>query len=440
MGVPTRVGFKILEDGSKKKFAYRNKQQMPKIEKIVINMGVGEAVADSKVINNAVNDLTLIAGQKPLVTKAKKSIAPFKLREGMKEVKVTLNGPKVNIVGPRGELTRDFGENVVISLEDNLLLVKPLTQSKQARAMWGTTRSIIDNMVKGVKDGFREELEINGLGYKVLVKDKYLNLALNRSHNTKIEIPHNIKVIDDKQSRTITAASTLDEEIRQVKKSNCNISAAIKVGELLSERAALQGIEEVVFDKGGYKYHGVVEMSKAIKNTNEAFTETVVDIGRVTKVVKGGRKFSFSACVVVGDKLGKVGYGHGKAKEVNEAKIKATQEAKKNMTKIPLYQGRTIHHDVMGKSGAAQVILRRAKAGTGVIAGGAMRAIFDSLGIHDIVAKSLGSSNVYAMIAATFNALSQLSSPRAIAERREKKITELSTRPIKKQPQVITEQ
>ncbi|WP_341763949.1 30S ribosomal protein S5 [Candidatus Tisiphia endosymbiont of Beris chalybata] len=172
-------------------------------------------------------------------------------------------------------------------------------------------------------------------------------------------------------------------------------------------------------------------MAKATKNIGEALSETLVDVSRVTKVVKGGRKFSFSACIVTGDKAGKVGYGHGKAKEVTEARAKATQEARKNITKIPLYQGRTIHHDVIGRSGAAKVILRRAKAGTGVIAGGAMRAIFDSLGIHDIVAKSLGSNNVYAMISATFDALSQLSSPRNIAERRGKKINEVSTKNYK---------
>jgi small subunit ribosomal protein S5 len=179
-------------------------------------------------------------------------------------------------------------------------------------------------------------------------------------------------------------------------------------------------------------------MSKA-KKTGDSLTETLVDVNRVTKVVKGGRKFSFSACIVAGDKSGKVGYGHGKAKEVTEARAKATQEARKDMIRVPLYQSRTIHHDVIGRSGAAKVILRRAKAGTGVIAGGAMRAIFDSLGVHDIVAKSLGSSNVYAMIAATFDALSQLSSPKNIAERRGKKINELSTKPSKVQQQAIAE-
>ncbi|ASX28252.1 30S ribosomal protein S5 [Rickettsia sp. MEAM1 (Bemisia tabaci)] len=165
-------------------------------------------------------------------------------------------------------------------------------------------------------------------------------------------------------------------------------------------------------------------MSKVRKN-EEALSEVLVDVNRVTKVVKGGRRFAFSAYVVVGDKAGRVGAGHGKAKEVNDAREKAKQAAKKKMMKVSLYQNRTIHHDVTGRSGAAKVILRRAKAGTGVIAGGSMRAIFDSLGVHDIVAKSIGSTNVYTMIAATFDALKKLSSPRSIAARRDKKMNEI---------------
>lgn len=163
-------------------------------------------------------------------------------------------------------------------------------------------------------------------------------------------------------------------------------------------------------------------------SNSEGVVETLVHVNRVTKVVKGGRKFSFAACVVVGDRNGMVGYGQGKAKEVAEARSKASVSARKNMVKIPIYQGKTIHHDVYGKSGAAEVLLRRAQSGTGVIAGGAMRIIFDSLGLHDVVAKSLGSSNVYAMISATFDALLKLSSPKSIAERRGKSMHEISSR------------
>ncbi|NDB81467.1 MAG: 30S ribosomal protein S5 [Alphaproteobacteria bacterium] len=175
-------------------------------------------------------------------------------------------------------------------------------------------------------------------------------------------------------------------------------------------------------------------MSKQARpDKNEGLVEVLVDVSRVTKVVKGGRKFSFSACIISGDKQGSIGYGHGKAKEVTEARAKASGSAKKSMIKVPLYQARTIHHDVMGVSGASKVIIRRAKAGTGIIAAGAMRAIFESIGIHDVVAKSLGSGNVYTLIAATFEALKKLNTPKTIAEKRGIKISELGTYPKKLQ-------
>lgn len=159
---------------------------------------------------------------------------------------------------------------------------------------------------------------------------------------------------------------------------------------------------------------------------NKELLEDLVDVNRVTAVTKGGRRFSFAATVVVGDASGKVGYGHGKANEVADARGQAVKDARKKIMSIPLYKGRTIHHDVLGKSGAGRVVLRRANPGTGVIAGGPLRSIFTCLGVEDIVAKSLGSSNVNAMIAATFNALSKLSSPKVIANRRGKNISELS--------------
>lgn len=167
-------------------------------------------------------------------------------------------------------------------------------------------------------------------------------------------------------------------------------------------------------------------MSKNNKaSQDDSLVEILVDVSRVTKVVKGGRRFSFAACVVSGNKAGLVGYGHGKAKEVTEARMKAAQSAKKYMVKVPLYQARTIHHDVVGRFGASRVIIRRATPGTGIIAGGAMRAIFESVGVHDIVAKSLGSCNVYTLIMATFDALSKLSSPRMIADRRGKTLADI---------------
>ncbi|PCJ26936.1 MAG: 30S ribosomal protein S5 [Rickettsiales bacterium] len=166
-------------------------------------------------------------------------------------------------------------------------------------------------------------------------------------------------------------------------------------------------------------------MSKYTRS-NDSIIEDLVHVNRVTKVVKGGRNFSFAAIVIVGDEKGKVGYGNGKAKEVTEARAKANKDARKNMISVPLYKGRTIHHDVIGVSGAAKVVLRRAAPGTGVIAGGPLRSIFGRLGLEDIVAKSLGSSNPQAMISATFNALKSLNSPKSIAKRRGKNIAELS--------------
>jgi small subunit ribosomal protein S5 len=145
-------------------------------------------------------------------------------------------------------------------------------------------------------------------------------------------------------------------------------------------------------------------------------------------VVKGGRRFGFAAVVVVGDGKGRAGYGTGKAREVPEAIRKATEGAKRNMKRIPLREGRTIHHDVHGTYGAGEVVIRAAKAGTGIIAGGPMRAIFESLGLQDVVAKSIGSSNPHNMIKATFAALDYSQSPRSVAARRGKKITDILPR------------
>ncbi len=158
------------------------------------------------------------------------------------------------------------------------------------------------------------------------------------------------------------------------------------------------------------------------------FVDKLVHINRVAKVVKGGRRFGFAALVVVGDQKGRVGFGHGKAREVPEAIRKATESAKRNLVKVPLREGRTLHHDVAGKHGAGKVILRAAPAGTGIIAGGPMRAVFETLGIQDVVAKSLGSSNPYNMVRATFDALKHEDSPRGVAARRGIKVSSLQAR------------
>jgi small subunit ribosomal protein S5 len=158
------------------------------------------------------------------------------------------------------------------------------------------------------------------------------------------------------------------------------------------------------------------------------FMDRLVHINRVAKVVKGGRRFGFAALVVVGDQKGRVGYGHGKAREVPEAIRKATDSAKRSLIRVPLREGRTLHHDVIGRHGAGRVILRAAPAGTGIIAGGPMRAVFEALGMHDVVAKSQGSSNPYNMVRATFDALRREDSPRAIAARRNLKVSVLQAR------------
>ena len=158
------------------------------------------------------------------------------------------------------------------------------------------------------------------------------------------------------------------------------------------------------------------------------FVDKLVHINRVAKVVKGGRRFGFAALVVVGDQRGRVGFGHGKAREVPEAIRKATESAKRTLIRVPLRDGRTLHHDVAGRHGAGRVYLRAAEPGTGIIAGGPMRAIFETLGVQDIVAKSIGTSNPYNMIRATFDALKHEDSPRSVAARRGLKVSALQTR------------
>ncbi|OFX10344.1 MAG: 30S ribosomal protein S5 [Alphaproteobacteria bacterium RIFOXYD12_FULL_60_8] len=154
----------------------------------------------------------------------------------------------------------------------------------------------------------------------------------------------------------------------------------------------------------------------------------MVHINRVAKVVKGGRRFSFAALVVVGDAKGRVGYGSGKAREVPEAIRKATEQAKRQMIRVPLREGRTLHHDVNGRFGAGRVVLRTAPAGTGIIAGGPMRAVFETMGVQDVVGKCQGSANPHNMVKATFAALQNLSSPRAIAAKRNKKVGDIVSR------------
>ena len=155
------------------------------------------------------------------------------------------------------------------------------------------------------------------------------------------------------------------------------------------------------------------------------FADRLVAINRVSKTVKGGKRFGFAALVVVGDQKGRVGFGKGKAKEVPEAIRKATEQAKRQMIRVPLREGRTLHHDTEGRHGAGKVVMRTAPQGTGIIAGGPMRAVFEMLGVQDVVAKSIGSQNPYNMIRATIDGLKQESSPRMVAQRRGKKVSDI---------------
>jgi small subunit ribosomal protein S5 len=164
---------------------------------------------------------------------------------------------------------------------------------------------------------------------------------------------------------------------------------------------------------------------KPAQEEGDELIEKLVHINRVSKTVKGGKRFGFAALVVVGDGQGRAGFGHGKAREVPEAINKATAAAKKKMVRVPLKEGRTLHHDGNGRFGAGNVHVRSAPAGTGIIAGGPMRAVFESLGVADVVTKSIGTSNPYNMIRATFAALIEQTSPKSVAQRRGKKIADL---------------
>jgi small subunit ribosomal protein S5 len=169
------------------------------------------------------------------------------------------------------------------------------------------------------------------------------------------------------------------------------------------------------------------------------FVDKLVHINRVAKVVKGGKRFGFAALVVIGDQKGRVGFGHGKAREVPEAIRKATEAAKRNLTRVALREGRTLHHDIAGRHGAGRVYLRAAPAGTGIIAGGPMRAVFETLGIQDVVAKSIGSSNPYNMVRATFDALKHQDSPRSVAARRNIKVSTLQSRRVGGDAEAVAE-
>ena len=170
------------------------------------------------------------------------------------------------------------------------------------------------------------------------------------------------------------------------------------------------------------------ERGRDREERDSEFNDKLVHINRVAKVVKGGKRFGFAALVVLGDLKGRVAFGHGKAREVPEAIRKATEAARRALVRVPLREGRTVHHDSFGRHGAGRVLIRAAPPGTGIIAGGAMRAVFEMLGVQDVVAKSLGSTNPYNVVRATFDALKAQENPRAVAARRGKKYGEIAAR------------
>ncbi|XSC46314.1 30S ribosomal protein S5 [Bradyrhizobium sp. RDT10] len=189
----------------------------------------------------------------------------------------------------------------------------------------------------------------------------------------------------------------------------------------------------------GERERGGRERSRDREERDSEFVDKLVHINRVAKVVKGGKRFGFAALVVIGDQKGRVGFGHGKAREVPEAIRKATESAKRNLTRVALREGRTLHHDIAGRHGAGRVYLRAAPAGTGIIAGGPMRAVFETLGIQDVVAKSIGSSNPYNMVRATFDALKHQDLPRSVAARRNIKVSTLQSRRVGGDAEVVAE-
>jgi small subunit ribosomal protein S5 len=191
--------------------------------------------------------------------------------------------------------------------------------------------------------------------------------------------------------------------------------------------------------RGGRDQRGGGRDRQQREERDSEFVDKLVHINRVAKVVKGGKRFGFAALVVIGDQKGRVGFGHGKAREVPEAIRKATESAKRNLTRVALREGRTLHHDIAGRHGAGRVYLRAAPAGTGIIAGGPMRAVFESLGVQDVVAKSIGSSNPYNMVRATFDALKHQDSPRSVAARRNIKVSTLQSRRVGGDAEVVAE-
>ena len=241
------------------------------------------------------------------------------------------------------------------------------------------------------------------------------------------ELKKNTSDLDDKKVKRAPQSTPENKKISSKKNEPSKKLDDLKTDKKSKLSVKTDGSKDVKKDSTGSSQE-VKNDESASRNAENDFIEKLVSINRVAKVVKGGRRFSFAALVVVGDGNGMVGHGKGKAKEVPEAIKKATDEAKASMIRVPLRHGRTLHHDIKGRFDSGKVYLRSAPSGTGVIAGGPMRAVFEALGIQDIVAKSVGSSNPHNMVRATFEALKSSSSPKLIAMRRGLKINDITKR------------
>ena len=241
------------------------------------------------------------------------------------------------------------------------------------------------------------------------------------------ELKKNTSDLDDKKVKRAPQSTPENKKISSKKNEPSKKLDDLKTDKKSKLSVKTNGSKDVKKDSTGSSQE-VKNDESASRNAENDFIEKLVSINRVAKVVKGGRRFSFAALVVVGDGNGMVGHGKGKAKEVPEAIKKATDEAKASMIRVPLRHGRTLHHDIKGRFDSGKVYLRSAPSGTGVIAGGPMRAVFEALGIQDIVAKSVGSSNPHNMVRATFEALKSSSSPKLIAIRRGLKINDITKR------------
>ena len=271
--------------------------------------------------------------------------------------------------------------------------------------------SDVTKEIKVIKDADVTETDTNESGSKV-AKKNFVN-----TKNQNVEVEKKDLKIEGKGNKVV---SHVDEKNK----------ITDKKAELENIRSSKTSSNKPQNKNSKQKTSNVDNKSAGNKNFSDEneYIEKLVSINRVAKVVKGGRRFSFAALVVVGDGNGMVGHGKGKAKEVPEAIKKATDEAKARMIRVPLRQARTLHHDITGRYDAGKVTLRSAPSGTGVIAGGPMRSVFEALGIKDIVAKSVGSSNPHNMIRATFDALSSASSPKLISIRRGLKVNEITKR------------